>query len=258
MGPSPQREETQGSPRLRARRVIAGDAAAPARRCRADVVASYDLGVDCYEQLWSPVVLPAAAALIPWLALAGRSTVLDAGAGTGALVNAIRSAAPTVRVIALDASPQMLRVAHAERGVPAVQADAMALPVAAEAVHAVILAYVLFHLPDPLAALKEARVVRPGRLLPVRAPAGSASASSTPMPAPSCWPVSGPSSRNSRPTTTCGRARSFAPWGASPAPAEASLRWQPGRAPGDGASAKSKRPTACPQVVTGLSGQGGD
>ena len=41
----------------------------------------------------------------------------------------------------------------------------MALAMAAEAVHAVILAYVLFHLADPLAALKEA-----ARLLPPQGP----------------------------------------------------------------------------------------
>jgi ubiquinone/menaquinone biosynthesis C-methylase UbiE len=93
-----------------------------------------------------------AVALIPWLGLVGRSTVLDAGAGTGALVDAIHSAAPAARVVALDMSPQMLRVAHVNRRIPAVQADAMALPMAAGAVHAVILAYVLFHLADPLAA----------------------------------------------------------------------------------------------------------
>ena len=54
-------------------------AATPARPCRADVGAGYNLGVDCYEQLWSPVILPVAAALIPWLGLAGRSIVVDAG-----------------------------------------------------------------------------------------------------------------------------------------------------------------------------------
>jgi SAM-dependent methyltransferase len=162
MGPSAQREETQGSRRLQTRQVIARDAASPARPCRGDVVAGYDLGVDCYEQLWSPVILPAAVALIPWLGLVGRSTVVDAGAGAGALVHAIRSATPTARVVALDVSPQMLRVARTERRVPAVQADAMALPMAAEEIHAVILAYVLFHLADPRAALKEAaRVLRP-------------------------------------------------------------------------------------------------
>jgi SAM-dependent methyltransferase len=163
MGPSAQREETPGSPRLRIRQVTTRDTAPPARPRRGDVVAAYDLGVDCYDQLWSPVILPVAVALIPWLGLAGRSAVLDAGAGTGTLVDAIRSAAPAARVVALDVSPQMLRVARVERRAPAVQADAMALPMAAEAVHAVILAYVLFHLADPLAALKEAaRVLRPG------------------------------------------------------------------------------------------------
>jgi SAM-dependent methyltransferase len=134
-----------------------------ARPCRADVTASYDMGVDGYEQLWSPVILPAAVALVPWLALRDGSVVLDVGAGTGALARAVRSAAPGAKVIALDASRQMLRVAHMERRVPAVQADAMVLPVAAEAVHAVVLAYVLFHLPDPLTAVSEAaRVLLPG------------------------------------------------------------------------------------------------
>jgi SAM-dependent methyltransferase len=163
MGPSAQREEMRGSHQLPTGQVTASGAATPVRPCRADVIASYDLGVDRYEQLWSPVILPAAVALVPWLRLGARSIVLDAGAGTGALVNAIRSAAPTARVIALDASSQMLRIAHFQRGAQAVQADAMVLPMAAEAVDAVVLAYVLFHLADPLAALKEAaRVVRPG------------------------------------------------------------------------------------------------
>jgi hypothetical protein len=31
---------------------------------RADVVVSYDLGVECYQELWSPVILPAADGLI--------------------------------------------------------------------------------------------------------------------------------------------------------------------------------------------------
>jgi SAM-dependent methyltransferase len=139
------------------------DAPARVRPCRADVTASYDIGVDGYEQLWSPVILPAAVALVPWLGLRDGSLVLDVGAGTGALASTIRSAAPGAKVIALDASSQMLRVAHVEREVPAVQADAMVLPVAAEAVHVVVLAYVLFHLADPLTAVSEAaRVLLPG------------------------------------------------------------------------------------------------
>jgi SAM-dependent methyltransferase len=130
---------------------------------RADVIVSYDLGVERYEELWSPVILPAAAAVVPWLGLADHSVVLDVGGGTGALVTAIRTLVPTASVLVVDASAEMLRVARNQRDLPAVQADAMVLPVAVETVHAVVLAYVLFHLADPLAALKEAaRVLRPG------------------------------------------------------------------------------------------------
>jgi SAM-dependent methyltransferase len=133
------------------------------RPSRADVVASYDLGVERYEQLWSPVILPAAVALIRCLELGGRSLVLDVGAGTGALIEPVRASAPKASVVVVDASSQMLRVAHHRKKVPAAQADAMMLPIAAGTVDAVVLAYVLFHLADPGGALEEARrVLRPG------------------------------------------------------------------------------------------------
>jgi SAM-dependent methyltransferase len=89
--------------------------------------------------------------------------VLDVGAGTGALVPAIRAAAPGVSVVGVDASMEMLRVAHSVRSLPAVRGDAMSLPVAATTVDTVVLAYVLFHLPNPGVALTDARrVLRPG------------------------------------------------------------------------------------------------
>ena len=46
-----------------------------------------------------------------------KTTVLDVGAGTGALVEAIRSAAPGARVIALDASQRLWDDAIAAAGV---------------------------------------------------------------------------------------------------------------------------------------------
>jgi len=163
MGPSARAEKGGTPPLLQREPVNMSKAMTPARPRRADVITSYDLGVEGYEQMWSPVILPGAAALVPWLGLRDRALVLDVGAGTGALISAIRSAAPAARVIAIDASGEMLRVAHVRRGATAVHADAMALPVAAATVDAVVLAYVLFHLADPLAALKEAaRVLRPG------------------------------------------------------------------------------------------------
>jgi SAM-dependent methyltransferase len=135
----------------------------PPRPRRADVADGYDRGAEAYEALWSPVILPPAAALIRFLGLTGRCVVADVGAGTGALLGAIRSAAPAAQVVALDASAEMLRIAHARRGEPAILADAAALPLADGTADAVILAYVLFHLADPALALAEAaRVLRPG------------------------------------------------------------------------------------------------
>jgi len=135
----------------------------PPRPRRADVARIYDRGAQAYEALWSPVILPPAAALIRSLGLSGRCVVADVGAGTGALLGAIRSAAPAAQVVALDASAEMLQIARTRRGAAAVLADALALPLADATADAVILAYVLFHLTDPPLAIAEAaRVLRPG------------------------------------------------------------------------------------------------
>jgi SAM-dependent methyltransferase len=134
----------------------------PARPRRADVANSYNLGVGAYEALWSPVILPPAESLVRHLDLSGSGLVVDVGAGTGALLGAIRSAAPAARTVALDASARMLQVARTRRGASAVLADAVALPLADGCASAVILAYVLFHLQDPVWALAEAaRVLGP-------------------------------------------------------------------------------------------------
>lgn len=135
----------------------------PPRPRRADVADSYDRGTDAYEALWSPVILPPADALVRSLGLTGRCVLADVGAGTGALLGIIRSAAPDARVVALDASAEMLYLARIRRGAAAIRADALALPLADATTDAVILAYVLFHLADPPLALTEAaRVLRPG------------------------------------------------------------------------------------------------
>jgi hypothetical protein len=74
------------------------------RPLRADVTSIYDQGVDAYKAKWSPVILRPAAALVRCLGLHGQCVVADVGAGNGALLGAVRSAAPAARVLALDAS----------------------------------------------------------------------------------------------------------------------------------------------------------
>jgi predicted TPR repeat methyltransferase len=71
-----------------------------------------------YAELWAPVLQPTSERLIAAMPLAGATTVLDLGAGTGALFPALRAAAPKARVIAVDRATGMLREARA-RGVSA-------------------------------------------------------------------------------------------------------------------------------------------
>jgi SAM-dependent methyltransferase len=91
--------------------------------------------------------------------LTGR-TVLDAGAGTGAVSAAL--AARHARPVAIDLSAAMLAWNAAARPSCAV-ADIRALPLAAASVDDAVAAFVLNHLTDPATGLAElARVTRPG------------------------------------------------------------------------------------------------
>jgi SAM-dependent methyltransferase len=83
--------------------------------------------------------------------------ILDIGCGPGACTRALRDAGHDV--IAADLSRGMV----AEVGGAAMVADAMALPVRAGCVAAVIALHMLYHVPDPMRALTEfKRVLRPG------------------------------------------------------------------------------------------------
>jgi SAM-dependent methyltransferase len=131
-------------------------AASPSRPRRAEVAAAYDLGADVYAALWSPVILPAAQAVVSALALDRGARVLDVGTGSGALVPSLRAAAADVTIVGLDASAEMLRRCRSATGIPAIRCDALSLPVRDAAVDAVLLAFVLFHLSDPAQAVAEA------------------------------------------------------------------------------------------------------
>jgi SAM-dependent methyltransferase len=83
--------------------------------------------------------------------------VLDVGCAEGVLREALPPAGP--RLVGLDRAAPLLR-AHP---LPAVQADATRLPFREESFDAVTALNVLYHLPDPVVALREAhRVLRQG------------------------------------------------------------------------------------------------
>lgn len=91
--------------------------------------------------------------------LAGR-TVLDAGAGTGAVSSALT--AQHARALATDLSAGMLAWDAAARP-PCAVADIRALSLADGSVDDAVAAFVLNHLTDPVSGLAElARVTRPG------------------------------------------------------------------------------------------------
>jgi SAM-dependent methyltransferase len=128
------------------------------------VAARYDRGVDSYVALWSPVILPPALSVIAALDLRSSRRVLDLGTGSGALVPHLRVAAPTATLVGLDPSREMLRVARHATSLLAIEGDAVSLPLSTGSVDGALLAFVLFHLSDPAAAMAEvARVVTAGR-----------------------------------------------------------------------------------------------
>ncbi|GLZ79000.1 hypothetical protein Afil01_38070 [Actinorhabdospora filicis] len=81
----------------------------------------------------------------------------DVGCGSGAYSKALRAARPDLTVIAADLSAGMVSVA----GAPGVVTDATHLPLATRSCSAVLALHMLYHVPDPRAAVAEfARVVR--------------------------------------------------------------------------------------------------
>ena len=135
-----------------------------------------------YAEYWSPVIRPLARRLLDALPWDRAGRILDVGTGTGALIPDILNLAPTARVVGIDPSLGMLARARGAH-VPLVAMDAMALGVRAGIFDIAVLAFVLFHVPDPSAALAEVR-----RVLRVRGSVGMATWAEEPAtPASQIW-----------------------------------------------------------------------
>lgn len=137
-----------------------GQTAGPLTRRVAD---AYSTEAEGYSTHWSPVIRPFAQPLLEAMPWEGARLVIDVATGSGALVPDIQRLAPRARVVGVDPSVGMLQVARRATSISLMRGDAMRLGVRDGCADVLLLAFMLFHLPDPVAALAEARrVLREG------------------------------------------------------------------------------------------------
>ena len=123
----------------------------------------YSQRAEAYDQLWSPVIRPAGERLIRQLPLKGASRIIDVGTGAGALLPAIRRAAPDATILGVDRSEGMLQLARQKHTGALALMDVQRLALPANRFDAAVVAFVLFHVPSPERCLREVnRVLKPG------------------------------------------------------------------------------------------------
>ena len=97
------------------------------------------------------------------LALDPTDAVLDIGSGTGEFQRRLRAEGHTGRLAVVDMSQAAVDAAGAVQGVEGFLGDAQALPIPDASFDAVTARHMLYHVPDPVLAIREARrVLRPG------------------------------------------------------------------------------------------------
>lgn len=123
----------------------------------------YSQRAAAYNSLWSPAIQPLGERLLEHLPLAGAEHVIDVGTGAGALLPAIRRAAAGAAILGIDRSEGMLELARQRHDGPLALMDAQSLDLPNDRFDVAIVAFVLFHLPDPQRCLEEVfRVLKPG------------------------------------------------------------------------------------------------
>ena len=128
----------------------------------------YSRRAGAYDELWSPVIRPPAERLLDNLPLAQARDVIDIGCGTGALLPHIQARAPRATLLGVDRSEGMLARARTKHSGPLALMDIQELDLPEGSFDVAVLAYVLFHLPDPKRCLEGVRrILRPGGSLGV-------------------------------------------------------------------------------------------
>lgn len=121
----------------------------------------YSTDPKAYHDCWAPSLRIMSARLAERVTGAGPRRVLDVGAGTGALLPDLRRLAPSSTLVAADLTEAMLRLA--DRSTPRVVADVTHLPFGDGGFDVAIMAFMLFHVPDPVGGLREVhRILAPG------------------------------------------------------------------------------------------------
>jgi SAM-dependent methyltransferase len=121
------------------------------------LAAEYSALADPYSRLWSPVIRPMALPILEMLPLGQAREILDVGAGTGELFADLSRRAPHAQIMGVDRSEGMLQVAQTRGGALLAVMDAQRLAFADAAFDVAVCIFVLFHLPNPLDALRELR-----------------------------------------------------------------------------------------------------
>ena len=115
----------------------------------------YSRQARAYRKLWDPVLRAPGEKLVRRLRGPRVESVVDIGTGIGTLLPVIGEIFPRATILGVDRSLGMLKLAP--RGVALAAMDASELGIATASIDLVILAFVLFHLPDPLRGLCEVR-----------------------------------------------------------------------------------------------------
>ena len=125
------------------------------------VASFYSRSAEGYEEMWAPILVALARDLVDELPLDSCRHILDLGSGVGTLLPEIQQRSPSALVVGADLAFGMLR--RAPNHFPRVTTDAQRLAFADESFDAAVLAFMLFHVPQPRLALQETRrVLRPG------------------------------------------------------------------------------------------------